>query len=116
MNKETRKSRFSYNPYKVETPPFDAYSPESSLQDALGSNRTKRSNEQGYNSSTNFKEGSSGYRLTPNDIRNVPLIIVGTAAPTTTPSKIGNVFINETAKKIYFATGTSSSSDWTVVN
>lgn len=40
----------------------------------------------------------------------------GTSAPATTPRKVGDVFVDTTAKKIYFATGTSSSADWTVVN
>lgn len=40
----------------------------------------------------------------------------GTAAPTTTPTKIGNIFVDTANAKVYVATGTASSSDWTVVN
>jgi lysophospholipase L1-like esterase len=40
----------------------------------------------------------------------------GTAAPTTTPIKIGDEFIDTTNKKLYKAMGTSSSSDWVLVN
>lgn len=46
----------------------------------------------------------------------VPLISTGTAAPATTPGKIGDIFIDTTNKKLYFATGTSSSADWTIAN
>lgn len=42
--------------------------------------------------------------------------ITGTAAPTTTPTAIGQEFIDTINKKIYKATGTSSSSDWTILN
>jgi hypothetical protein len=36
----------------------------------------------------------------------------GTAAPTTTPTYAGSLFVDTTADKIYFATGTTSSADW----
>lgn len=40
------------------------------------------------------------------------LIYTGTTAPTSTPSSVGLVFINTSAKDIYIAVGTSSSGDW----
>lgn len=43
-------------------------------------------------------------------------VTTGTAAPAITPAAIGDMFVNTTAKKLYFATGTSSSADWTIVN
>jgi hypothetical protein len=46
----------------------------------------------------------------------VPLISTGTAAPATTPGKVGDMFIDTVNKKLYFATGTSSSADWTIAN
>jgi len=36
----------------------------------------------------------------------------GTAAPTTTPTFAGEIFVDTTAGTIYFATGTTSSADW----
>jgi hypothetical protein len=36
----------------------------------------------------------------------------GTAAPAITPTYAGEIFVDTTADKIYFATGTTSSSDW----
>ena len=39
-------------------------------------------------------------------------IFTGIAAPTTTPDFAGNIFVDTTAGRIYFATGTASSSDW----
>jgi hypothetical protein len=56
------------------------------------------------------------------DWRNVaysdetPTISTGTAAPATTPSKVGDMFIDTTNKKLYIATGTASSADWTITN
>ena len=42
----------------------------------------------------------------------VQYFFTGIAAPTTTPAKAGAVFVDTTGGRIYFATGTSSSSDW----
>lgn len=36
----------------------------------------------------------------------------GTAAPTTTPTYAGSLFVDTSGGKIYFATGTTSSADW----
>lgn len=49
-------------------------------------------------------------------LRKMPNITTGTAAPTTTPSRIGNMYVDTTNKKIYFATGHASSADWTITN
>lgn len=40
----------------------------------------------------------------------------GTAAPSITPVAEGNFFLDTTNKKLYVATGTSSSADWTILN
>ena len=40
----------------------------------------------------------------------------GTAAPTSTPTAVGNFFLDTTNKKLYVATGTASSADWTILN
>jgi len=50
-----------------------------------------------------------------NDPDAVPLVSTGTAAPTTTPSVVGDIFVDATNNKVYVATGTASSSDWTEV-
>jgi hypothetical protein len=39
----------------------------------------------------------------------------GTAAPTTTPTYAGSIFVDTTGGKIYFATGTTSSADWDIL-
>lgn len=46
----------------------------------------------------------------------VALTFTGTAAPATTPSAIGDIFVDSTNKKMYVATGTASSADWTILN
>ena len=46
----------------------------------------------------------------------MPTISSGAVAPSSTPSKVGDVYVDTTAKKIYFATGSSSSADWSIVN
>lgn len=45
-----------------------------------------------------------------------PTISSGTSAPASTPGKVGDTYIDTSAKKLYFATGTSSSADWTIAN
>lgn len=45
-----------------------------------------------------------------------PTITSGTSAPSSTPGKVGDIYVDITAKKLYFATGTSSSSDWIIAN
>ncbi|MBT2738093.1 right-handed parallel beta-helix repeat-containing protein [Bacillus sp. ISL-7] len=48
--------------------------------------------------------------------RIIVSILTGTAAPTTTPSFVGQVFIDTTNKIAYMAVGTSSSTDWKQIN
>ena len=36
----------------------------------------------------------------------------GAGAPTSTPTAVGDIYVDTTALKIYIATGTSSSADW----
>jgi hypothetical protein len=50
------------------------------------------------------------------DVPIIPLISTGTSAPSSTPSKVGDMYIDTSAQKLYIATGTSSSSDWTITN
>lgn len=45
-----------------------------------------------------------------------PTISQGIIAPTSTPNKIGDLYVDTFAKKLYFATATSSSADWTIAN
>lgn len=42
--------------------------------------------------------------------------LTGTAAPAVTPNYNGQLFVDTTGKKLYVATGTSSSADWTILN
>lgn len=46
----------------------------------------------------------------------VPQISSGIIAPASTPSKIGNVYIDTVLTKVYMSTGTSSSADWKLLN
>lgn len=62
------------------------------------------------------KDIDNDLKRTFQKLRRVPDITTGTAVPTTTPSRIGNMYVDTTNKKIYFATGHTSSADWTVVN
>ena len=40
----------------------------------------------------------------------------GTTAPSSTPVSVGQMYVDTTAKKVYVSTGTSSSSDWKILN
>lgn len=46
----------------------------------------------------------------------VPRISTGTSAPETTPSRVGDMFIDTSAHKVYVADGTSSSTNWRILN
>lgn len=47
---------------------------------------------------------------------DAPQILTGVIAPASTPTKVGDIYVDTSAKKLYFATGTSSSADWTIAN
>lgn len=40
----------------------------------------------------------------------------GTAAPVSTPTKVGLIYVDTVAKKVYVSTGTTNASDWTIVS
>lgn len=40
----------------------------------------------------------------------------GAVAPSSTPDRVGDMYVDSTANKVYVATGTTNSSDWTVLN
>ena len=46
----------------------------------------------------------------------IPHISTGTAAPLTTPAKVGNIFVDTTNKNVYIAVGTAGSGDWELMN
>lgn len=45
-----------------------------------------------------------------------PIISSGAVAPASTPGKVGDVYVDTVAKKLYFAAGTASSADWIIAN
>jgi hypothetical protein len=55
--------------------------------------------------------------LTPAQVRAAggPIVTSSTAAPATTPTKIGDFHVNTTADTLYYASGTASSADWELV-
>ena len=63
-----------------------------------------------------LKVNKSGSTYTYTYIDNVPLISTGTAAPGTTPAKVGDIFVDTTNKNVYISVGTTNSSDWEHMN
>ena len=53
---------------------------------------------------------------TINGVNTGDNVTSGIAAPIIIPSKIGNMYVDTINRKLYFATGTSSSSDWVLLN
>lgn len=45
-------------------------------------------------------------------LTNVPVVSSGAGAPASTPGKVGDIYVDTTAKRKYIATGTASSADW----
>ncbi len=54
--------------------------------------------------------------ITAEHWNEVPGISSGTVAPASTPTKIGDIYIDTVLAKVYIATGTSSSSDYKILN
>jgi len=52
----------------------------------------------------------------PNQSGIAALVTSGTAAPTTTPVALGQIFIDTANGKVYISTGTASSADWKILN
>ena len=43
-------------------------------------------------------------------------VLSGTAAPSSTPTHVGQIYVDTAAEKLYFAKGTTNSSDWIIAN
>lgn len=75
-----------------------------------------------------FLIGSSSYATTisttPTGLKhyngsvtsNIATVVTGTAAPAVTPNFVGQLYVDTNNKKGYIATGTTNSSDWTILN
>lgn len=50
------------------------------------------------------------------DTTKIPLISTGTTKPSTTPTAVGELYVNTVDKVAYFATGTSAVTDWRQIN
>jgi hypothetical protein len=55
-------------------------------------------------------------RLAFADEPATPKITSGASAPSTAPAKVGDIYVDITNKKLYFAAGNSSSADWIIAN
>lgn len=49
-------------------------------------------------------------------MRNVPTVTRGLVAPTSTPTQVGNIYVDTVALKCYMAVGVSASTDWKILN
>jgi hypothetical protein len=63
-----------------------------------------------------YRETEEWRRLVSAIQSEAPTISTGVLPPTTTPEKVGDMFVDTAAKKIYFAIGTTASTDWQIVN
>jgi hypothetical protein len=63
-----------------------------------------------------FARHSHDGRETQSVSGRIPNITSEAAAPTTTPKKIGDIFIRTDTAKVYISTGTSASTDWKILN
>jgi hypothetical protein len=58
------------------------------------------------------KTSGATYNLTIDN----SLIETGTAAPTSTPGRVGMIFVDTSTPNVYVAKGTASSADWLIVS
>lgn len=101
--------------YHSTKPPFPAFSDARVREQTLGSDRGRQRKESAYIRSTNFKKEQAGWELGPQDA-SFPTIITGLGAPTSTPKKRGNTYIDQNSGKVYVSTGIINSSDWKILN
>ena len=47
---------------------------------------------------------------------STPSISSGVVVPASTPFKVGDIYIDTALDKVYVATATASSADWTILN
>lgn len=52
----------------------------------------------------------------PQLLSTVPTITTGAVAPASTPAKIGDIYVDTVALKVYIATGIASSADYKILN
>jgi len=46
---------------------------------------------------------------------HIPEVVTGSGAPTSTPNKVGNIYVDYSTPKLYFSKGNTSSADWVAV-
>lgn len=64
----------------------------------------------------NVEDGADVTDATNVSTAGAPIISSGIVAPSSTPAKVGDLYVDTVGKDLYAATGTSSSADWTIVN
>lgn len=101
--------------YSLEQNEIPSYNEDITEQEALGSIRKTKVLEVGFIRSKNYKKGVSGWELNPQG-SSFPLIVQGSGAPGSAPSKIGDIYIDTNIGKIYISSGTDSSADWRPLN
>lgn len=52
----------------------------------------------------------------PNQTGVIATITSGSGAPGSTPAAVGQIYVDTSGAKVYISTGTSSSSDWSILN
>lgn len=83
----------------------------------LSGNGSLKLNKYGLGSFTGSPTRSLQVDASGNIIEGLtPNITSGVIAPATTPAKVGDIYVDTAAKKLYFASGTTSSADWTIAN
>lgn len=97
----------------------DSFTTTSPILDKFIINNTGQLQANNYG--TGLFTGTPTYNLGVDASGNIievasPTVSTGTATPSSTPTKIGDIYIDTTAKKLYFASGTSSSADWIIAN
>ena len=55
---------------------------------------------------------SSDWNAMVTDQKSRALVSSGAGAPSSTPASVGDIYVDTTALKMYFASGTASSEDW----
>jgi len=84
--------------------------------DATGSLGAKTDTGISYNATTHALTTTTFIGALTGAASANPTISSGTAAPSSTPTKVGDIYIDTSAHKLYFADTTSDSSGWVIAN
>lgn len=120
LTNDSKYATTSEIPTKVSQLDNDAKYATTAVTDALATNIAQNESDierlvDSHDTLGHAKALSLDMMSLPNII-GVPWLVISADVPSTAPVFVGQIYLDKTNKKVYFAFGVSSSSDWVVLN